>query len=97
MVSSFDVFVIRYDQALIHNPRQLDMWMLAIDRQRQAGNLQAALRLCQKAHRFHQGQESLKKTIENLSMIAVLGSFTHNGDGSRVIDACQDEAGVDES
>ena len=50
----------------------MDFWLLAIARQREVGNIEAAINLAQKAYRFFPGESKLKKTIENLALMMTL-------------------------
>eukprot|EP01056_Protomagalhaensia_sp_Gyna25_P003091 Protomagalhaensia_sp_Gyna_25__3090@NODE_2836_length_865_cov_12_939467_g2366_i0_p1_GENE_NODE_2836_length_865_cov_12_939467_g2366_i0NODE_2836_length_865_cov_12_939467_g2366_i0_p1_ORF_typecomplete_len247_score33_95TPR_15/PF13429_6/5_9e03TPR_15/PF13429_6/3_1e05ChAPs/PF09295_10/7_6e05U3_assoc_6/PF08640_11/8_7e05Suf/PF05843_14/0_0042TPR_19/PF14559_6/1_8e03TPR_19/PF14559_6/0_061TPR_19/PF14559_6/1_3e04TPR_14/PF13428_6/1_5e03TPR_14/PF13428_6/1_5e02TPR_14/PF13428_6/2_3_NODE_2836_length_865_cov_12_939467_g len=67
----------RYLQkCVLRNPRQVHLWLLLVDRQRQVGNIGAALRLAQRAYRFHPEDLALRQTIVNLSLLVTLGALS---------------------
>lgn len=59
-------------QCVLESPRDFDMWLLAINRQRELGNIEGALRLAQKAYRFHKDRPILAKILKNLVAITAV-------------------------
>lgn len=56
------------------------MWMIYIERHKEAGNYQSAITLARTAEAFNKGDRALQRTIRNL-VLAVMIRGVHEGRG----------------